>query len=84
MCSEPFPTRSKENVASTITNIGVSKDDQKFIPKMSGLRPDTVFADLGEILNSKSHLTTLAVSFRTTQTHGAVHNRPEEHHGGQR
>ena len=29
-----------------LTNIGVSKDDQKFIPKMSGLRPDIVFADL--------------------------------------
>jgi hypothetical protein len=29
-----------------LTNIGVSKDNLKFIPKMSGLRPDVIFADL--------------------------------------
>lgn len=29
-----------------LSNIGVAKDDQKFIPKMSGLRPDVVFADV--------------------------------------
>lgn len=28
------------------TNIGVPKDSQKFIPKMSGLRPDIIFADV--------------------------------------
>jgi hypothetical protein len=28
-----------------LTNIGVSKDDLKFIPRMSGLRPDVIFAD---------------------------------------
>jgi len=28
-----------------LTNIGVAKDDLKFIPKMSGLRPDVIFAD---------------------------------------
>lgn len=28
-----------------LTNIGVTKDNQKFIPKMSGLRPDVIFAD---------------------------------------
>jgi hypothetical protein len=28
-----------------LSNIGVAKDDQKFIPKISGLRPDVVFAD---------------------------------------
>lgn len=28
-----------------LSNMGVAKDDQKFIPKMSGLRPDVVFAD---------------------------------------
>jgi hypothetical protein len=29
-----------------LSNIGVAKDDQKFIPKMSGLRPDVIFADV--------------------------------------
>ena len=29
-----------------LSNIGVSKENQKFIPKMSGLRPDVIFADL--------------------------------------
>lgn len=29
-----------------LSNIGVAKDDQKFIPKISGLRPDVVFADV--------------------------------------
>lgn len=29
-----------------LLNIGVTKDNQKFIPKMSGLRPDVVFADV--------------------------------------
>jgi hypothetical protein len=28
------------------TNIGVPKNSQKFIPKMSGLRPDIIFADV--------------------------------------
>jgi len=28
-----------------LTKIGVAKDDVKFIPKMSGLRPDIIFAD---------------------------------------
>ena len=28
-----------------LTNIGVAKDDLKFIPRMSGLRPDIIFAD---------------------------------------
>jgi len=31
---------------AAFTNIGVSKDDQKFIPRMSGLRPDVIFADV--------------------------------------
>lgn len=30
---------------SALSNIGVAENDQKFIPKMSGLRPDVVFAD---------------------------------------
>jgi hypothetical protein len=30
---------------SVLTKIGVAKGDQKFIPKMSGLRPDIIFAD---------------------------------------
>ncbi|WP_406698654.1 AAA domain-containing protein [Singulisphaera sp. Ch08] len=29
-----------------LTNIGVAKDDLKYIPKMSGLRPDVIFADV--------------------------------------
>jgi hypothetical protein len=29
----------------SLTNIGVTKRDQRFIPKMSGLRPDIIFAD---------------------------------------
>jgi len=29
-----------------LTNIGVAKNDLKFIPKMSGLRPDVIFADV--------------------------------------
>jgi hypothetical protein len=29
-----------------LTNIGVAKDDLKFIPEMSGLRPDIIFADV--------------------------------------
>jgi hypothetical protein len=29
-----------------LKNIGVAKDSQKFIPKMSGLRPDIIFADV--------------------------------------
>lgn len=35
---------SFRNVA--LTNMGVAKDDQRFIPKMSGLRPDIIFADM--------------------------------------
>ena len=31
---------------NALTNIGVAKDDLKFIPKMSGLRPDIIFADI--------------------------------------
>lgn len=31
---------------NALTNIGVTKNDQKFIPKMSGLRPDVIFADV--------------------------------------
>jgi len=37
------PEDFRENA---LTNIGVGKDDQKFIPKMSGLRPDVIFADV--------------------------------------
>ena len=29
-----------------LTNIGVAQDDLKYIPKMSGLRPDVIFADV--------------------------------------
>ena len=30
---------------SVLTNIGMTSNDKKFIPKMSGLRPDVIFAD---------------------------------------
>lgn len=36
------PEKSRDAI---LTNIGVAKDDLKFIPKMSGLRPDIIFAD---------------------------------------
>ena len=38
---EPEKTRD-----TVLTNIGVAKDDQHFVPKMSGLRPDIIFADV--------------------------------------
>lgn len=38
-----FEPESFRDVA--LTNIGVAKDDLKFIPRMSGLRPDILFAD---------------------------------------
>lgn len=31
---------------NALTNIGVAKDDLKLIPKLSGLRPDVIFADV--------------------------------------
>ena len=40
------PQIEPENFRDTaLTNIGVAKEDLQFIPKMSGLRPDVIFAD---------------------------------------
>ncbi len=37
------PEESRNN---TLANIGVAKDDLKLIPRLSGLRPDVIFADV--------------------------------------